>query len=99
MAWNEVSHVVCTGMFMVCVHVRDKDGALLSHSCRSAMLHYRSELLLSLKTLVFSPLFMLGPAEEKQGVTVELFQDYMEDAVSSHLGAEFARIILSVIIC
>lgn len=66
---------------MVCISMRDKDGGLLSHSCRSAMLHYRSELLLTLKTLIFSPFFLFGPTEEKQGVNVELYADYEEDAV------------------
>lgn len=45
------------------------------------MLHYRSELLLTLKTLLFSPFFLFGPTEEKQGVVVELYADYEEDAV------------------
>jgi len=61
--------------------MRDKDGNLLTHSCRSAMLHYKSELLLTLKTLILSPFFLFGPTEEKQGVIVELFNDYEEDSV------------------
>ncbi|XP_059484481.1 seipin isoform X2 [Neocloeon triangulifer] len=69
------------GMFMVCLSMRDKDGTLMSHSCRSAMLHYRSELLLTMKTLLFSPFLIFGPNEEKQGVIVELFADYEEDAM------------------
>ncbi|KAF4518690.1 hypothetical protein B566_EDAN002726 [Ephemera danica] len=69
------------GMFMVCIHMRDKEGNLLAHSCRAAMLHYRSELLLTLKTLFFTPLLLLGSNEEKQGITVELFSNYAEDAI------------------
>lgn len=72
------------GMFMVCIDMRDKDGTLLSHSCRTAMLHYRSDLLLTLKTLLLSPFFMLGSTEEKQGISIELFSDYEEDAVSAN---------------
>lgn len=67
---------------MVCIHMRDKEGSLLAHSCRAAMLHYRSELLLTLKTLFFTPLLLFGASEEKQGITVELFSNYAEDAVS-----------------
>jgi seipin len=78
---------------MVCITMRDKDGALLSHSCRSAMLHYRSELLLTLKTLLFSPFFLFGPTEEKQGVVVELYADYEEDAVSYMSSFESSKII------
>ncbi|XP_065346788.1 seipin isoform X2 [Cloeon dipterum] len=69
------------GMFMVCLSMRDKDANLMSHSCRAAMLHYKSELLLTIKTLLFSPFLIFGPTEEKQGVVVELFSDYEEDSL------------------
>ncbi|KAI5705384.1 hypothetical protein M8J75_014421 [Diaphorina citri] len=67
------------GMFMVCAQLKDKTGDLISHSCRSAMLHYRSSLLITLKTLVQAPFLILGGYEEKQTLTLELFSEYEED--------------------
>lgn len=66
---------------MVCAQLADKDGIMVSQACRSAMLHYRSELLTMLSTLTFYPLFMLGRAEEKQTLTVELYSDFEDDQV------------------
>ncbi|KAJ8919999.1 hypothetical protein NQ315_006529 [Exocentrus adspersus] len=66
------------GMFMVCVDFRGKRGQLLANSCRSAMLHYRGPLLDTIYKIVFSPFFVLGSAEEKQNVHIELFSDYEE---------------------
>ncbi|XP_026461669.1 seipin [Ctenocephalides felis] len=67
------------GMFMVCAEMRDTASKLRGHSCRSAMLHYRSDLLHSLNTLALSPLLIIGTAEQKQIVPVELFSNYEED--------------------
>lgn len=69
------------GMFMVCADFRGKYGKLITHSCRSAMLHYKSSLLHTIHTLLFSPFFLFGTAEEKQHVTVELFTEFQEDEV------------------
>ncbi|XP_067007433.1 seipin [Anabrus simplex] len=67
------------GMFMACIQLRDKGGTLVSHSCRSGMLHYRSKLLHFLSTMVFSPMLVFGSSEEKQTLTMELFSDFEED--------------------
>lgn len=67
------------GMFMVCAEMRDKGTALRSHSCRSAMLHYRSTLARTITTLVLSPLIVLGFKEEKQQIPIELFTNYEDD--------------------
>ncbi|KAB0803570.1 hypothetical protein PPYR_00540 [Photinus pyralis] len=64
------------GMFMVCADFRGQDGSLVTSSCRSAMLHYRSVVIDTLYKLVFIPLFILGTVEEKQKVYVELFAEY-----------------------
>ncbi|XP_057661331.1 seipin isoform X1 [Diorhabda carinulata] len=66
------------GMFMVCVEFMGKNGNLLNNSCRSAMLHYRGLILDTLYKLFFSPFYILGSAEEKQTVKIELFADYEE---------------------
>uniref|UniRef100_A0A8D8ZIW5 Seipin n=1 Tax=Cacopsylla melanoneura TaxID=428564 RepID=A0A8D8ZIW5_9HEMI len=67
------------GMFMTCAWLKDKSGDMISHSCRSAMLHYRSSLLITMKTLIQAPFLILGGHEEKQTLTLELFSDYEED--------------------
>ncbi|KAL6265425.1 hypothetical protein P5V15_002221 [Pogonomyrmex californicus] len=67
------------GMFMVCAHLRSRDGFLVDHTCKSAMLHYRSTLLHTLTTLMFSPMMIFGNVEEKQDVVLELFGNFEED--------------------
>ncbi|CAB0045098.1 unnamed protein product [Trichogramma brassicae] len=67
------------GMFMVCAQMRSRNAYMVAHSCRSAMLHYRSDLLHTLKTLTFSPMMIFGSAEEKQNVVLELFGNFEED--------------------
>ena len=67
------------GMFMVCAQLRSRDGFLVDHTCRSAMLHYRSTLLHTLTTLTFSPMMIFGNVEEKQDVILELFSNFEED--------------------
>lgn len=67
------------GMFMVCAEMRDKETKLRSHSCRSAMLHYRSSLARTITTLVMSPLIVFGFKEETQQIPIELFANYEDD--------------------
>lgn len=45
------------------------------------MLHYRSDLLQMLDTLVFSSLLLFGFAEQKQLLEVELYPEYRENSV------------------
>jgi seipin len=68
-------------MFMVCIHLREKDGKLVDSSCRSTMLHYRSYLLHILTTLILSPMMVFGNKEEKQNIVSELFADFEDDQV------------------
>ncbi|KYN06018.1 Seipin [Cyphomyrmex costatus] len=67
------------GMFMVCAQLRSRDSHLIDHTCKSAMLHYRSKLLHTLTTLMFSPMMIFGNIEEKQDVVLELFNNFEED--------------------
>lgn len=76
-------------MFMVCAQLRSRDGFLVDHTCKSAMLHYRSTLLHTLTTLTFSPMMIFGNVEEKQDVILELFSNFEEDQVIISLLAEF----------
>lgn len=48
---------------------------------RQVMLHYRSNLLQMLDTLVFSSLLLFGFAEQKQLLEVELYPEYRENSV------------------
>lgn len=45
------------------------------------MLHYRSNLLQILDTLVFSSLLLFGFSEQKQLLEVELYPEYRENSV------------------
>ncbi|XP_055902254.1 seipin [Eupeodes corollae] len=67
------------GMFMVCAEMRDIESLLRGHSCRSAMLRYRSPLIRTLTTWALSPLFVLGLREEFQKVPVVIFSRYLEE--------------------
>ncbi|KAG5321325.1 BSCL2 protein, partial [Pseudoatta argentina] len=67
------------GMFMVCAQLRSRDGHLVDHICKSAMLHYRSTLLHTLTTFLFSPMMIFGNVEEKQDIVLELFNNFEED--------------------
>lgn len=72
------------GMFMVCADMRDETTELLNHSCRSAMLHYKSSLVQMIKTWILSPLYVFGFHEETQKIAVELFTNYEEDQVEEY---------------
>lgn len=75
------------GMFMVKMSSYTKGGKIVSSVSRSTMLHYRSSLLQTLSTLVFSPLLVTGMAEQKQLIEVELFSDYRTNAYQPTVGA------------
>lgn len=68
------------GMFMVCAELRDQGTQLRNHACRSAMLHYRSDLTRTISTLVMSPLIVFGFKEETQHIPVEVFSSYEDDS-------------------
>ncbi|TDH09311.1 hypothetical protein EPR50_G00085350 [Perca flavescens] len=75
------------GMFMVKMSCYTKGGKTVSSVGRSTMLHYRSSLLQSLSTLLFSPFFLTGMAEQKQLIEVELFSEYKTNAYQPSVGA------------
>lgn len=68
------------GMFLVTISCYTRGGRIISTSSRSAMLHYRSDLLQMLDTLVFSSLLLFGFAEQKQLLEVELYPEYRENS-------------------
>lgn len=75
------------GMFMVKMSCYTKGGKTVSSVGRSTMLHYRSDLLQTLSTLLFSPVLLTGMAEQKQLIEVELFADYKTNAYQPTVGA------------
>ncbi|XP_059191939.1 seipin-like [Centropristis striata] len=75
------------GMFMVKMSCYTKGGKTVSSVGRSTMLHYRSSLLQTLSTLLFSPFLLTGMAEQKQLIEVELFSDYKTNAYQPSVGA------------
>ncbi|XP_042267692.1 seipin-like [Thunnus albacares] len=75
------------GMFMVKMTSYTKNGKTVSSVGRSTMLHYRSSLLQTLSTLLFSPFLLTGMAEQKQLIEVELFSDYKTNAYQPTVGA------------
>uniref|UniRef100_A0A8C8HI48 Seipin n=1 Tax=Oncorhynchus tshawytscha TaxID=74940 RepID=A0A8C8HI48_ONCTS len=75
------------GMFMIKMSCYTNDGQTVAAVVRSAMLHYRSGLLQTLNTLLFSPLLLTGMTEQKQLVEVELFSDYKANSYQPTVGA------------
>ncbi|XP_062341126.1 seipin isoform X1 [Osmerus eperlanus] len=75
------------GMFMIKMSCYTKNGQIVSSVARSAMLHYRSSLLQTLSTLLFSPLLVTGMVEQKQLVDVELYSDYKTNSYQPTIGA------------
>ncbi|CAN9498773.1 unnamed protein product [Ophioblennius macclurei] len=75
------------GMFMVRMSCYTKGGKVVSSVGRSTMLHYRSSLLQTLSTLLFSPLLLSGMSEQKQLIEVELFSGYKSNAYQPTVGA------------
>lgn len=75
------------GMFMVKFSAYTKGGNTVSSVGRSTMLHYRSSLLQTISTLVFSPFLLTGMAEQKQLIEVELYSDYKTNTYQPTVGA------------
>lgn len=75
------------GMFMVKMTCFTKGGKIVSSMGRSTMLHYRSSLLKTISTLLFSPFLLSGIAEQKQLIEVELVSDYKTNAYEPTVGA------------
>jgi len=66
------------GMFMSCMKVHMQDSKFVD-SCQSAILEFRSQFLIYLETLVFSPFLVSGTSSQKQWLTVDFFDKYFDD--------------------
>lgn len=75
------------GMFMVKMSCYTKGGKIVSSVGRSTMLHYRSSLLQTMSTFLFSPFLLTGMSEQKQLIEVELFSGYKSNAYQPTIGA------------
>ncbi|KTF94666.1 hypothetical protein cypCar_00006175 [Cyprinus carpio] len=75
------------GMFMVKMSCYTTDGTVVQSVSRSTMLHYRSNLLQTMSTLLFSPLLLTGVSEQKQLIEVELFPDFKSNLYQPAVGA------------
>ncbi|XP_052766332.1 seipin-like isoform X2 [Mya arenaria] len=74
------------GMFMLVMKLYNKHGVVVKTSGRASTLHYKSELLRTLETLVFAPMFLFGYIEQKQFLHVELFPEYTDSAFNPSVG-------------
>lgn len=75
------------GMFMVKMICYTKGGKIVSSVGRSTMLHYRSSLLKTISTVLFSPFLLSGMTEQKQLIEVELVSDYKTNSYEPTVGA------------
>lgn len=67
------------GMFMLCIRLSDKFGYLVSSSCRSSRLKYKSRLYRIIHTLFMVPFYLTGFSSEKQEVQLEMYTDFEDD--------------------
>uniref|UniRef100_T1GEG5 Seipin n=1 Tax=Megaselia scalaris TaxID=36166 RepID=T1GEG5_MEGSC len=67
------------GMFMVCSELKDADNLVRAHTCRSAMLEYKSPSIRTIQKLMTLPMILMGFLEENQSIAVEVFPKYVED--------------------
>lgn len=64
-------------MFTVCATMQHHEASEHSiKSCRLSMLHFKSNLLKMISTVVMAPFFILGYREEKQLVAIDLFTHF-----------------------
>ncbi|XP_065309653.1 seipin [Dermacentor albipictus] len=67
------------GMFTVGLDMISEDGEVLKSTHRSGVLRYKSMLVKLFATLTYIPMLLFGSAEEKQTVSLLLFEKYVED--------------------
>jgi len=70
-------------IFSLQVELTGRNGKFIAQSRRIAMLRYKSWILHSISTLIFSPALLAGPMEEKQELKIEMFSEFLELVVTS----------------
>ena len=68
-------------MFQARMEMRNLEGSVFRSASRSTMLRYKSDLLHTLATVIFSPLYLYELKHQTQTVTVEMFSQYEDDPV------------------
>lgn len=67
------------GMFMSCLSVVGTDGEDIERSCKSSILEFKSGLLRTMETLVFSPFLLTGTTTQRQWLTISFLQEFYND--------------------
>ncbi|KAI5105249.1 hypothetical protein C0J45_4921, partial [Silurus meridionalis] len=75
------------GMFLVKMSCYSHDGQTVDTLMQTTMLHYRSNLLQTLETVILLPLMLMGVIEQKQHVLVELHSAYIDSSYKPSIGA------------
>ncbi|XP_033104708.1 seipin-like [Anneissia japonica] len=75
------------GMFMIKLELFASGGKIVEKSARPALIKYRSPLLKYIEVLFLSPFLMTGYKNEKEGLTVELFDNFIDNAYHPIVGA------------
>ncbi|ELT94670.1 hypothetical protein CAPTEDRAFT_127674 [Capitella teleta] len=75
------------GMFMVQLVIYGKHGEVVQTSRRSALISYKSPLLHALETWSFLPALLFGYTKQEQKLSVDLFENYIEDPYKPAFGA------------
>ncbi|TSY55753.1 Seipin [Bagarius yarrelli] len=75
------------GMFLVKTSCYSNDRRTVDASMQTTMLHYRSYLLQTLKTLMLFPLMLMEVIEQKQHVLVQLYSAYVDSSDQPTIGA------------
>ncbi|KAH3854980.1 seipin-like isoform X2 [Dreissena polymorpha] len=81
---SDINRVI--GMFMIEMRLYNKNGETVSISSRSASIQYKSDLLRSLETFMFAPMFLFGYMQQKQYLNIELFPDFVDNAFNPSVG-------------
>lgn len=82
-------------MFMLCIRLSDKYSYLVSSSCRSSRLKYKSSLYRIIHTLFMAPFYLTGLSGEKQVVELEMYTDFEEDQVRELYKFNLIRIFIN----
>ncbi|XP_071963210.1 seipin-like [Antedon mediterranea] len=75
------------GMFMINLELFAKGGKIVDKSSRPALIKYRSALLKYLEVMIFSPFLMTGYKHEKESLTVELYDNFIDNVYQPIIGA------------
>lgn len=66
---------------MLCIRLTDKSSHLISSSCRSTRLMYKSNLYRIIHTLFMAPFYLTGLSGENQVILLEMYTDFEDDQV------------------